>query len=62
MTAIDRSRLRSAAGRALTRYPGPVGEILARELRSWEEMNFRYGGHGLMERLVTELLVPTTST
>lgn len=56
LDSIERSRLRSAAGRAKLIYPGPVGEMLLRELNSWESVGVRYGGGSLIKRLVNELL------
>lgn len=49
---IERSQLRAAAGRARLLYPGPVGEMVAMELNSWEQVGFRYGNHSLISRLV----------
>lgn len=49
---IDRALLRTAAGRARILYPGPVGELIAMELNSWEQVGFRYGNHSLITRLV----------
>jgi hypothetical protein len=37
-------------------YPGPVGELLGRELRSWEEFGFRFGSAGLVAALVDHVL------
>lgn len=51
-----RARLRSAAHRATRIYPGPVGELLQRELRSWEEFGFRFGSSGLVAALVDQIL------
>jgi hypothetical protein len=33
-----------AAFRATLVYPGPVGELLCRELLDWEEFGYRFGG------------------
>lgn len=49
---VDRAQLRAAAGRARLLYPGPVGEMVAMELNSWEQIGFRYGNHSLISRLV----------
>jgi len=43
MDSVDRARLRVAAGRALRAYPGPVGEVLAKELHSWEAQSLPLG-------------------
>jgi hypothetical protein len=49
-------RLRAAAFRAPRLYPGPVGELLSRELLSWEEFGYRFGGSRLIMRLIDHLL------
>jgi hypothetical protein len=43
MSPSDRGRLRIAAGRALRAYPGAVGEVLAKELHSWEAQSLPLG-------------------
>lgn len=48
----DRMQLRAAAFRATRVYPGVVGELISKELLSWEEHGWRIGGHGLIRRLV----------
>jgi hypothetical protein len=52
----EKMRLRAAAFRATRVYPGPVGELLSRELLSWEEFGYRLGGSQLIMRLVDHLL------
>ena len=52
----EKMRLRAAAFRVTRLYPGPVGELLARELLSWEEFGYRLGGGRLMMRLVEHVL------
>ena len=37
---ITQTRIRNAAKRAPEAYPGPVGELLARELDAWAELSF----------------------
>jgi len=37
-------------------YPGPVGEVLSRELLTWEEFGYRLGGSQLVMRLVDHVL------
>jgi len=51
-------RMRAAAIRATRLYPGPVGELLSRELLTWEEFGYRLGGHSLITQLVDQLLTP----
>jgi hypothetical protein len=37
-------------------YPGPVGELIDRELRAYAETGYRVPDHSLTERLVATLL------
>ncbi len=48
--------MRNAAARARRVYPGPAGQVLARELNAWAEMGWRYGGSELMRRLARDIL------
>lgn len=52
----ERGRLRAAVYHARRRYPGPVGEVLAAELTSWEAFGYRLGGHSVIARLVDHLM------
>jgi hypothetical protein len=52
----ERMRLRAAAFRATKVYPGPVGELLSRELLSWEEFGYRLGSRGLVMGIVDEIM------
>ena len=52
----DMRRVLRAAERARTRYPGPVGEIVARELHAFVDCGFRFDGSGLVPRVVAQLL------
>ena len=52
----QRMRLRAAAFRATLAYPGPVGELLCRELLDWEEFGYRFGSGALVTRLIDHLL------
>ncbi|MFC5992638.1 hypothetical protein ACFQE5_00245 [Pseudonocardia hispaniensis] len=52
----EKMRLRAAAFRVTRLYPGPVGEVLSRELLSWEEFGYRLGGSQLVMRLVEHVL------
>ena len=53
-------RLTDAMGEAGTRYPGPVGELVRRELRAFVDFGYRFDGSGLVPRLVDELLGDAT--
>jgi len=56
MNHDEKVRLRAAAFRVTRLYPGPVGELLTRELLTWEEFGYRLGGHRLIMRLVDHVL------
>ena len=59
----EKMRLRAAAHRATRLYPGPVGELVSRELLTWEEFGYRLGGGQLIMRLVDHVLTtPLTQT
>jgi hypothetical protein len=56
-------RLRAAAFRVTRLYPGPVGELLTREILTWEEFGYRLGGQRLIMRLVDHVsTTPLTQT
>ena len=50
-----RAQARGAAHRAIKKYPGPIGECIARELVEWADCSFRFGGDGIIDRLITEI-------
>lgn len=52
----EKMRLRAAAFRVTRLYPGPVGEMLSREILTWEEFGYRLGGSQLVMRLVDFVL------
>jgi hypothetical protein len=52
----EKMRLRAAALRAARLYPGPVGELVSRELITWDEFGYRLGGGQLVARLVDHVL------
>lgn len=56
MLQPERMRIRSAAHRAKLLYPGPVGELLFRELLVFEEFGYRFAGSALAARLCDHLL------
>jgi hypothetical protein len=55
MDQQQRMQLRTAAVRAKRVYPGPVGELLYRELLDWETFGYRLGGGGFVTRLIDHL-------
>lgn len=52
----ERARLRAAAARATQAYPNPVGELLARELASFEDLGCVVAADGLVNRLIDHLM------
>lgn len=56
MSHDEKMRLRAAAFRVTRLYPGPVGELLSRELLTWEEFGYRLGGRQLIMRLVDHVM------
>ncbi len=54
-------RLREARRRATEMYPGPVGELIVRDLEAVAEFGFRFARGTLYRRLLDHLLDPRTS-
>ncbi|MFC5137257.1 hypothetical protein ACFPK1_03385 [Actinomycetospora rhizophila] len=54
LSGPERSRYRAAALHARRVFPGALGELLARELRT--SADFGYGAHGLVGRVATQVL------
>jgi hypothetical protein len=52
----ERKRIRLAAFRVTRLYPGPVGELVSRELMSWEEFGYRLSSGSMIMRIVDEVL------
>lgn len=52
----EKMRLRAAAYHATRAYPGPVGELICRELLHWEEFGYRFGGDSSVAELVNHVL------
>ncbi len=50
-----RMRLRMAAFRATRLYPGAVGELVSKELLSFEQFGIRLANDGLMMRVADEI-------
>jgi len=50
----DAAARRSCSARLV--YPRPAGELLARELLSWDEFGHRLGGNRMIMRLVEHVL------
>jgi hypothetical protein len=56
MRPHDQARVRAAALRARRIYPGPLGELVFRELRAYAEFGYRLGDDGLISRLTAVVL------
>jgi len=54
----ERARYRAAAEYALRRYPGPVGELIHRELSAYAEFGHRFARDGLIPDLARNMLTP----
>ena len=54
--AQDGARLVKAQRRALMRYPGPVGRLVADQLQTWSDFGYRFGGSNI--RQVIDFLTP----
>lgn len=52
----EAARLRAAAHHARRVLPGPLGELVARELTAYAEFGYRFAADALIPRLVTEIL------
>jgi hypothetical protein len=59
--AMDRALIREAAVRAGQVYPGPVGELLSRELLSWEQFGYRLGSRTSIMQIVQQILSACTA-
>lgn len=54
-----KAQARTAADRALVLYPGPVGELLSRELNAWADFAYRFAEDApLIDQLIDFLLDP----
>jgi len=57
---IDRARLHEAAGRALCLYPGPVGQLVHREIEGYLAFGHRFAQPSLISRLIEDILAAPT--
>jgi hypothetical protein len=53
---IDRGRLDTAARWAQAAFPGPIGELIEREISVYLSFGFRFDGSGLISRLADQVL------
>ena len=58
LNADERVRLRFAAARAKLVYPDVIGDLISRELTSWEQFGYRIGG----KQIIMELLEAVEKT
>ena len=56
LTFHESALYRTAAGRARRIYPGPIGELVFRELSAYVEFGYRLGNEGLIPRLADAVL------
>lgn len=49
-------RARRACEEVARLYPGPIGEMIEKELRSYANFGWRFGAAGLTERVVSHIL------
>lgn len=52
----EKSHVSAAAHRAKRLFPGPVGDVLFRELDAWAQWGYRLDQSGLMPRLVAHIM------
>jgi len=62
LAAHEVSRLHAAAHHARRVHPGPVGELLHRELTAFAEFGHRFAHDALLPRLATEILRTPVTT
>jgi hypothetical protein len=60
--AHELNQLRAAARHAMRVFPGPVGELLARELDAHADFGYRFGGSGLLQGVAREVLAMPRSS
>lgn len=56
MQLHERSRFRAAALQARRLYPGPLGELVFRELNAYADFGYRFSNDGLIPRLAATVL------
>jgi hypothetical protein len=56
LTPAEATRLRYAAARALRTHPGPIGELLHRELLAWQDFGHRFGAGRLTSAVADQIL------
>ncbi len=56
----EKQNLRNAAYRATVVYPGPVGELISREIMAWEDFGFRLSHDNTIMNVVRHVLTAPT--
>jgi hypothetical protein len=56
LNAHERAKVRAAAHHSRRVYPGPLGELVHRELTAYAEFGYRFAIDALVPRLATEIL------
>jgi hypothetical protein len=56
LQAHELSRVRAAAHHARRLLPGPLGELVHRELTAYADFGYRFSSDALIPRLVAEIL------
>jgi len=51
----EKARYREAARKGRLIYPGPLGELVHRELTAYAEFGYRFSGDGLIPRLAAAI-------
>lgn len=59
-TMLDRHRVEEAARRALTLYPGPVGQLVHREIHAYLDFGHRFALASLTTRVIEHILDAST--
>jgi len=52
----ERSQMRAAGLHARRLYPGPLGELVFRELTAYADFGYQFAGDALIPRLAAEIL------
>jgi hypothetical protein len=58
----ESARIRAAALHARRIYPGPLGELVSRELTAYADFGYRFSDDGLIPRLATAVLTARTES
>jgi hypothetical protein len=57
----EKSQLRAAARHARLALPGPIGELVSREITAYAEFGYRFGTDALVPRLAVQVLAMPTA-